>query len=160
MRRSRRAGDAASMGSSGVDGPSGCVSGRGNPFPLTRRLTPDRATILEIPRYDGRVIHTADIHERAGRSLWFVSGGQVLVALLGFASGVVLARRLSPGDFGLFAIATFVVVFVGMIADLGLHAALIQRQTELTTHDLRAAFALQQLAAALAFAVLWPVTSL
>jgi PST family polysaccharide transporter len=106
------------------------------------------------------VIQTADIHKRAGRSLWFVSGGQVLVALLGFASGVVLARRLSPGDFGLFAISTFVVVFVGMIADLGLHAALIQRQTELTTHDLRAAFAVQQLAAALAFAVLWRVTSL
>jgi len=104
--------------------------------------------------------NTADVHKRAGRSLWFVSGGQVLVALLSFASGVVLARRLSPGDFGLFAISTFVVVFVGMIADLGLHAALIQRQTELTTHDLRAAFTVQQLAAALAFAVLWPVTSL
>lgn len=103
---------------------------------------------------------TADIHKRAGRSLWFVSAGQVLVALLGFATGVVLARRLSPGDFGLFAISTFVVVFVGMIADLGLHAALIQRQTALTTHDLRAAFTVQQLAAAVAFAVLWLVTSL
>ena len=112
------------------------------------------------PRYDVPVIATADIHTRAGRSLWFVSGGQVLVALLSFASGVVLARRLSPGDFGLFAIATFVVVFVGMIADLGLHAALIQRQTELTTHDLRAAFTVQQVAATIAFALLWPLTSL
>ena len=112
------------------------------------------------PRYDPRVSETADIHKRAGRSLWFVSGGQVLVALLSFASGVVLARRLSPGDFGLFAISTFVVVFVGMIADLGLHAALIQRQTELTTGDLRAAFTVQQLAAAIAFAILWPLTSM
>jgi PST family polysaccharide transporter len=112
------------------------------------------------PRYDVRVTETADIHRRAGRSLWFVSGGQILVALVSFASGVVLARRLSPGDFGLFAISTFVVVFVGMIADLGLHTALIQRQTELTTHDLRAAFTLQQLTAAIAFTVLWPVTSL
>jgi O-antigen/teichoic acid export membrane protein len=112
------------------------------------------------PRYDAAVTETADIHQRAGRSLRLVSGGQVLVALLSLASGVVLARRLSPGDFGLFAISTFVVVFVGMIADLGLHAALIQRQRELTTHDLRAAFTVQQIAASIAFAVLWSVTSL
>lgn len=112
------------------------------------------------PRYDASVIGTADIHKRAGRSLWLVSGGQVLVALLSLASGVVLARRLSPDDFGLFAISTFVVVLVGMIADLGLHAALIQRQTELTTHDLRAAFTVQQLAAVVAFASLWWVTSM
>jgi O-antigen/teichoic acid export membrane protein len=112
------------------------------------------------PRYDVRVIETADIHQRARRSLWFVSGGQGLVTLLAFVSGVVLARRLSPDAFGLFAISTFVVVFVGMIADLGLHAALVQRQTELTTHDLRAAFTVQQLAATIAFAVLWPVTSM
>jgi PST family polysaccharide transporter len=112
------------------------------------------------PRYDLRVIETADVHQRARRSLWLASGGQVLVALLSFASGVVLARRLATDDFGLFAISTFVVVFVGMIADLGLHAALIQRQTELTTHDLRAAFTVQQLTAVAAFAILWPATSL
>jgi PST family polysaccharide transporter len=86
-------------------------------------------------------------------------GGQTLVALLAFASGVVLARRLSPADFGVFAISTFVVVFVGMIADLGLHAGLIQRPAELTTHDLRAAFTVQQVAAAVAFVALWQLTS-
>ena len=100
------------------------------------------------------------IHEQAQRGLWLVSSGQALVALLGFASGVVLARRLSPADFGLFAISTFVVVFVGMVADLGLHAALIQRRADLTTHDLRAAFTLQQLAAAVAIATLWPAAAL
>ena len=89
-----------------------------------------------------------------------MSSGQVIVALLGFASGIVLARRLSPADFGLFAISTFVVVLVGMIADLGLHAALIQRRAELTTHDLRAAFTVQQLAATVAFALVWPAASL
>jgi O-antigen/teichoic acid export membrane protein len=84
----------------------------------------------------------------------------MLVALLGFASGVVLARRLSPADFGLFAISTFVVVFAGMIADLGLHAGLIQRREELTTHVMRAAFTAQQVAATIAMLLLWPAAGL
>ena len=96
-----------------------------------------------------------DIHQRAHRSLWLVLSRQAVVALIGFASGVVLARKLSPADFGIFAISTFVVVFVGMIADLGLHAALIQRPSELTTHDIRAAFTMQQIAATFAFVALW-----
>lgn len=84
---------------------------------------------------------------------------QVLVALVTFGSGVVLARTLSPADFGVFAIATFVVVFAGLIADLGLHSALIQRAS-LSTHELRAAFTAQQVAAATAFALLWPAAAL
>ena len=83
---------------------------------------------------------------------------QALVALVTFGSGVVLARRLSPADFGVFAIATFVVVFVGMIADLGLHSGLVQR-AELSSHDVRAAFTAQQVAATIAFALLWPAAS-
>jgi O-antigen/teichoic acid export membrane protein len=106
------------------------------------------------------VTGTREIHDRAQRSLWLVLSRQALVALVTFGSGVVLARTLSPADFGVFAISTFIVVFVGMIADLGLHSALIQRRIELSTHDLRAAFTVQQLAAAVAFAVLWPAAPL
>jgi PST family polysaccharide transporter len=84
----------------------------------------------------------------------------MLVALLGFASGVVLARRLTPADFGLFAISTFVVVFTGMIADLGLHAGLIQRRQELTTHVMRAAFTVQQIGSTIAMLLLWPAAGL
>jgi O-antigen/teichoic acid export membrane protein len=106
------------------------------------------------------VTESGEIHERARRSLWLVSGGQALVALLGFASGVVLARRLSPADFGLFAISTFVVVLVGLVVDLGLHAGLIQRRAEVTTHELRAAFTVQQIAATVAMIVVWQAAGL
>jgi teichuronic acid exporter len=84
----------------------------------------------------------------------------VLVGLVTFGSGVVLARTLSPADFGSFAIATFVVVFVGMISDLGLHAALIQRSAELSAYEIRAAFTAQQVAATVAIALLWPAAAL
>ena len=96
-----------------------------------------------------------EIHRRARRSLWVVSSRQGLSALVGFASGVVLARALAPADFGLFAIASFVVVFTGMITDLGLHAALVQRSEAPTERDLQVAFTLQQLAATVAFALIW-----
>jgi len=121
---------------------------------VPRLNTPLASSAFELPQ-----IHS-EIHGRAQRSLWLVSVGQTLVALLGFASGVVLARRLSPADFGLFAISTFVVVFVGMIADLGLHAGLIQRREELTTHVMRAAFTVQQTAATIALLLLWPAARL
>ena len=115
---------------------------------------------VPIGVHASRVTATRDIHRRAQQSLWLVLSRQTLVAGLGIASGIVLARRLSPADFGLFAISTFVVVLVGMIADLGLHAALIQRRVELTAHDIRAAFTVQQLAATAAMAVLWPAAAL
>ena len=70
-----------------------------------------------------------DIHRRARRSLSLVLRRQVLIAALGFGSGIVLARTLTPGDFGVFAIAGFVVSFASLLADLGLHAALVQRAT-------------------------------
>src|SRR5688572_4757257 len=108
---------------------------------------------------DSHVPATREIHQRAQRSLWLVLSRQALVALLMFASGIVLARTLAPADFGLFAIAMFVVVFIGMIADLGLHAALIQRSADLSTHDLRAAFTAQQLAATVAIVLLWPAAA-
>jgi len=37
-------------------------------------------------------------------------------------------RALAPFDFGLFTIAAFVVILVGTVTDLGLHAARVQRR--------------------------------
>ena len=124
----------------------------------TVRLRDELPHRLSVPHASG-VTGTREIHDRAQRSLWLVLSRQALVALLSFGSGVVLARTLSPADFGIFAIATFVVVFVGMIADLGLHAALIQRPGDLSTHDLRAAFTVQQIAATVSIALLWPAAA-
>jgi PST family polysaccharide transporter len=84
---------------------------------------------------------------------------QAIVALLTFGSGIVLARTLSPADFGLFAIATFVVVLTGMLTDLGLHSALVQRSETLATVDLRTAFTIQCLVNTLALALLWPAAA-
>lgn len=46
---------------------------------------------------------------------------------LSFASGILLARLLSPEDFGLIALITPVIALVGLVQDLGLNQATIQR---------------------------------
>ncbi len=51
-----------------------------------------------------------------------------VVTILHFVTLAVLARILSPSDFGLMGMIMVVIAFVTMIADLGLGAAIIQRQ--------------------------------
>ncbi len=96
-----------------------------------------------------------EIHRRARRSLWLVLSRQVLVTLVTFASGIVLARTLAPADFGLFAICYFIVTFLAMVSDLGLHAALVQREEAPTERDIQTMFTIQQVATTVVFALLW-----
>ncbi len=96
-----------------------------------------------------------DVNRRARQGIRVLLVRQVFVLLLMFSSGVVLARTLPPADFGLFAIALFVITLAGMLTELGLQPALIQRAGDLREHDLRAALAVQQLAVTAVFVSLW-----
>lgn len=53
----------------------------------------------------------------------------------------ILARLLSPADFGLIAIATVFIVFLNLIADIGIGPAIIQRK-DLTNNDFNNIFSL------------------
>jgi PST family polysaccharide transporter len=53
---------------------------------------------------------------------------QAITSAARFASVVILARLLSPGDFGLVAMVTPIIGFVGTINDLGFAQAIIQRR--------------------------------
>lgn len=59
-------------------------------------------------------------------SIWTISG-KFLARLLDFVSLLVLARLLSPADFGLVAIATSVLVIIESILDLPLTQALMRQ---------------------------------
>lgn len=55
----------------------------------------------------------------------WTAGSTILRALLQIAQIVVLARLLSPGDFGLMAIVSAIYVVVNMFVDMGISSALI-----------------------------------
>lgn len=80
--------------------------------------------------------------------------GWVALALRGgvgkaltLAALVVLSRALAPADFGVFAILQFPLGLLNLLADAGLHAALVQR-AEVTEADEAAGFTLRLLLAA------------
>ncbi len=60
---------------------------------------------------------------------------QIATKLMGLISTLVLARLLTPKDFGVFAIVGFAVTIFGLIADAGLAVALLRQPTEPTIEE-------------------------
>ena len=80
---------------------------------------------------------------------------QILVQGLSALTGVVLARLLSPSDFGLFGIITFVLTFLVAFGDVGLGASLIREPEEPSEEDYRAVFTAQQMLVAAVVLAAW-----
>jgi lipopolysaccharide exporter len=88
---------------------------------------------------------TQRIHHRAKRGIHLLMLRQVVVQVVTFAGGIVLARVLEPVDFGVFGITTFVIFTLMRFGNLGLAASLIQRKEAITSHDLQVGFTMQQI---------------
>jgi len=71
---------------------------------------------------------TDDLRRRSVQAGAAVIAGQVVTNVLNLGATVVLARLLTPGDFGLVAMVLVVVGFTTMLRDLGLTAATVQRK--------------------------------
>lgn len=102
---------------------------------------------------------TAIGHKIATASLWSV-GGKLIARLIDFFSLLLLARLLTPEDFGLVAIAVSILVIVETVLELPLTQALLRHET-LTDDLLDTAFTLSLIRggiiAALLLSLAWPV---
>ena len=65
---------------------------------------------------------------RAAQGVKWTTYSTIIVSVLQFAQLAVLARILSPTDFGLMAMIQVVISFGAGYADLGISAAIIYRQ--------------------------------
>ena len=92
----------------------------------------------------------AEVGALAARGALVLGSRQIVVWLISFASGIVLARLLSPADFGVYAIAVFVLSAFTIFGDAGLGASLIRQQEDPTLADYRSVFLVQQ---AIVFAI-------
>ncbi len=79
------------------------------------------------------------LRSRAISGAIYMSLGQLSKAVLHFASIVILARLLTPADFGVFAMAAPVLVLATFLGEAGLGAAVIQRSS-LNTAELNTIF--------------------
>jgi O-antigen/teichoic acid export membrane protein len=96
----------------------------------------------------------------AARGALALGARQIVVWVVNLGSGVVLARLLSPADFGVYAIAAFVLSAFTIFGDAGLGASLIRQEQEPTLRDYRSVFLVQQ---AIVFGVVvlcWATASL
>lgn len=71
-----------------------------------------------------------------------------------YASFLILAAVLTPSDFGVFAIVNFFITFLGFFSDIGLGAALIQKE-KVTDKALTTTFTLQQAMVTLLVVIAW-----
>ncbi len=69
----------------------------------------------------------ADLKRRSARGGAITVAAQVAKFLLNFGTTAVLARMLTPGDFGLVAMIAAFTGFISLFKDLGLSAATVQR---------------------------------
>ena len=66
---------------------------------------------------------------RAARGGLLGVAAQLVSAVLQLANVALMSRLLAPEDFGLFAMAFSIILFVGMFRELGLSMATVQRET-------------------------------
>jgi O-antigen/teichoic acid export membrane protein len=70
---------------------------------------------------------------------------QILTTAISCLGGILLARLLSPVEFGIYAIVTFLLGFLSSFGDAGLAASLVRQPHEPLEGDYRAVFTAQQL---------------
>ncbi len=104
----------------------------------------------------------ADLKQLALRSGAVTMGAQLVRLVLAFGSTMILARMLTPGDFGVVAMVASVTGIVGIVLDGGLSAATVQRKDSTHAHfsalfwvNAVMGLILGALCAALAPAIVW-----
>lgn len=85
-----------------------------------------------------------DLRAKARRGVRQMLIRQAAIQAVTFVSGIFLARMLSPAEFGLFAIVSFIITFSNLIGDLGLGASIIQSKEGPGDGEFQVAFSLQQ----------------
>jgi PST family polysaccharide transporter len=74
------------------------------------------------------ILPATSLRAHTAKGIAITGVGQALRLVLTFTSGILLARLLTPTDFGLIAMVSTSVAFIAVIQDLGINQATIQRE--------------------------------
>ena len=89
---------------------------------------------------------SVDVDGLRRRARWGVAAlvvRTVALQIIVFGGGIILARLLDPRDFGVFAIVQFALAFFSFFGEVGLGAALIQKDSEPSPRELSSVFFFQ-----------------
>ena len=81
------------------------------------------------------------VRRRAKSGIFFVGSWGAMNLVVGFGGNLVLARLLTPRDFGIVAIGATLMMFTTSIADSGLGSGLIRLERTPERRELKAALA-------------------
>ncbi len=100
---------------------------------------------------------TGEVARKASRAALALGLRQLFVQGFNIAGGILLARLLSPAEFGLYAICLFILAFLTTFGDAGLGASLIRQSESPTTPDYQAVFTVQQLLVIMSCLAFWSI---
>jgi O-antigen/teichoic acid export membrane protein len=96
-----------------------------------------------------------DIGSKAVRGAFALMLRQVWVHAANILGSILLARLLSPSEFGLYAIVLFFLTFSVTFGGTGLAANLIRQRADPANSEYRAVFAVQQVTVAALVVIIW-----
>ena len=94
-----------------------------------------------------------NLRERLAHSIFWLAWSRGALQLFSFATTVLVARRLVPADYGVMALAGMFIAMAGVLAEMGLGAAIVQFR-DLDRRDLDTCFWITVTLATLIYAVL------
>lgn len=94
---------------------------------------------------DAQAASRKEVGKAAAKGAFAMAIRQVATSAIGIGGAIVLARILSPADYGVFAIVTFCVGLFNLISDLGLGASLVRQSEKPDATDIKAIFTFQQI---------------
>jgi O-antigen/teichoic acid export membrane protein len=92
----------------------------------------------------------SDLQSKAVKGIAVLGAGKGLGRVISFANTIILARILSPDDYGLMAMAMVVCGFIAFFNEIGLGSAIIQRK-DITAKQLNGAFSISIVASILLY---------
>jgi O-antigen/teichoic acid export membrane protein len=100
-------------------------------------------------------VERGTVARKALRSVFALGIRQVLNQGMALTGGIFLARLLSPSEFGLYAIITFLLTFLVAFGDVGFAASLVRQPHEPDDEDYRAVFTVQQMMVGCVIVLFW-----
>ena len=126
-------------------------------------MTTDDSAIPALPEThsessessDSAPVNHESLHRKAKLGAVILVVRLIALQLVVLGGEISLRRKLSPADFGLFAIVQFAIAFFTLFGDAGLGGALIQKKDEPTQRQLSSIWLFQMLVTSVIVVLIW-----